>query len=125
MLQVTPPRVGQHGVADQAAASTPTRVGHPGVDNAAPPVLMAELVHQPMASTAYAGEISSSSVDLAPRHSAQGRKRPWTPLLDSEVTELELLRRNRGSSIDDEGHNAQPLSVDVSLLAQLEWNVQS
>jgi hypothetical protein len=33
---------------------------------------------------------------------------------------LELLRPSRGSSADDEGHNAQPPSADVSLLAQLE-----
>ncbi|CAD6235043.1 unnamed protein product [Miscanthus lutarioriparius] len=36
------------------------------------------------------------------------------------VTELELLRRSRGSSTGDEGHNAQPPSAEVSLLAQLE-----
>ncbi|CAD6254751.1 unnamed protein product [Miscanthus lutarioriparius] len=38
-------------------------------------------------------------------------------------SELELLRRSRGSSIDDEGHNAQPPSAEVSLLAQLEARV--
>ena len=39
---------------------------------------------------------------------------------DSEAMELELLRPSRGSSTDDEGHNAQPPSADVSLLTQLE-----
>ena len=39
---------------------------------------------------------------------------------DSEVVELELLRPSRGSLTDDEGHNAQPPSSDVSLLTQLE-----
>ena len=42
MPQVTPPRMGQHGVADQAVVSAPTRVGHPGADNAAPPVSRAQ-----------------------------------------------------------------------------------
>ena len=39
---------------------------------------------------------------------------------DSKAMELELLRPSRGSSTDDEGHNAQPPSADVSLLTQLE-----
>ena len=39
---------------------------------------------------------------------------------DSEAMELELLRPSRGSSTNDEGHNAQPPLADVSLLTQLE-----
>ena len=37
--------------------------------------------------------------------------------------ELELLRPSHGSSTDDEGHNTQPPSADVSLLTQLEARV--
>ena len=39
---------------------------------------------------------------------------------DSEAVELELLRPSRGSSTDNEGHNAEPPSADVPLLTQLE-----
>jgi hypothetical protein len=60
------------------------------------------------------------SPSLAPCCSPQGRKRPWTPVPDSEAMELELFRPHHGSLTDDEGHNAQPPSADVSLLAQLE-----
>ena len=44
-------------------------------------------------------------------------------MLDSGVVELELLRPSRGSSTDNEGHNAQPPLADVSLLTQLEARV--
>jgi hypothetical protein len=90
MPLVTTPRAGQHGI-DQAAAFTP---------------------FQPMASVAYAGETLCCS--------AQGRKRPRTPVPDSEAVELDLLRPIHGT--DDEGHNAQPPSADAdaSLLSQLE-----
>jgi hypothetical protein len=44
----------------------------------------------------------------------------YNPQPDSEVTELELLRRSRGSSFDDDGHNTQPPSTEASLLAELE-----
>ncbi|CAD6260607.1 unnamed protein product [Miscanthus lutarioriparius] len=52
-----------------------------------------------------------------------GRRWPRTPIPDSEVVELELLRPSHGSSTDDEGHNTQPPSADVSLLTQLEARV--
>ena len=42
MPQVTPPRMRQHSVADQAVVSAPTWVGHPSADNAAPPVSRAQ-----------------------------------------------------------------------------------